>query len=516
MRSPSKSSEPASPCSLQVNSQTEEVVPQRLQSRSLSQLPVLGEINRSQEPAFRRSRAGSDNGLSTDGRLIKTTLSLCPDCLAKIPANVVERNGEVWMDKECPQHGRFGAILAADVRHYYVADPQLETLGACCGPGQHCGDQVANTSCVLLVEITERCNLTCPTCFAGSSPNSGRHLSRLEFAATLDKLLEQGKGQSSVLQLSGGEPTVHPEFFELLDLALEKGFPQVYINTNGIRLAQRSFCEQLQSRGPRVSLYLQFDGFRATTLETLRGRGDLLETKLTALDHCESLGLNTIPVMTVTRDVNDDELGAFLEMAASRPASIRKVMIQPAMYSGRYDNPRRVDRLTLADVVCRIVDQSGGLFCEEDFTPIPCSDPNCFSTAVALRGPRGLVPVSRYLPRYAEWSSEVARVAVAAVSDTFDQPIAIADMLKWACSSSALATLDESTVDSLLELVASLPTETSQGWDGLFAIGIKPFMDAYTYDQDRIDKCCVHIVARDGTPISFCEYNALHRPQGNL
>lgn len=450
------------------------------------------------------------------GRLVKTTISLCPECLRKLPANVVEREGAIWMDKECPRHGSFNALLASDARHYYSAQPQLESLGTCCSSGRHCGDQVVNTSCVLLVEITERCNLTCPTCFAGSSPLSGRHLSVAEFEAILDKLLAQGKGQSSVLQLSGGEPTIHPQFFQILDLALAKGFPQVYVNTNGVRLAQHSFCQQLQDRGSRVSVYLQFDGFRPTTLDTLRGRGDLLETKLAALDHCESLGLNTIPVMTVTRDVNDDELGAFLALATSRPASIRKVMIQPAMYSGRYDNPRRIDRLTLADVVRRIVDQSGGLFSEDDFTPIPCSDPNCFSTAVAARGPRGLVPVSRYLPQYAEWSSDEARAAVAAVSDTFDQPAAIVAMLKWACSSAALASLDESTVDTLWELVAALPAENSHSWDGLFAIGIKPFMDAYTYDQDRIDKCCVHVVARDGTPISFCEYNALHRPQSNL
>jgi uncharacterized radical SAM superfamily Fe-S cluster-containing enzyme len=461
-----------------------------------------------------RATAAPDFG---QGRPIKTTTSLCPVCLARIPADVRERDGQVWMDKTCPAHGPFTALLASDVRHYYQADPRLEGLGACCGPGRHCGDQLANHSCVLLIEITQRCNLTCPTCYADSSPERTEHLSRDAFAELLDGLLARGKGSTDVLQLSGGEPTIHPEFFDLVDLALARGVRQVYINTNGIRLAGRPFAEALAARRDRVSVYLQFDGFRTTTHELLRGRGDLLQTKLTALDHCEELGLGVVPVMTLTRDVNDDELGRFLAFASARPKSVHKVMIQPAMYSGRYDNPRRVDRLTLADVARRVAEQTGGLFSEDDFTPIPCSDPNCFSIAVALRGPDGLIPVSRYLPRYRDWASTGAQKAIAAVTDVFDRPGDLAATLAWACSSGALDSLDEATVDRLLGLLAALPAPAEgERWHGLFAIGVKPFMDATTYDQDRIDKCCVHIVGRDGVPVSFCEYNAINRPLGRL
>ena len=192
------------------------------------------------------------------------------------------------------------------------------------------------------------------------------------------------------------------------------------INTNGIRLAQADFAERLASYGSRVSTYLQFDGFKEEVLATLRGRGDLLDVKLKAADHCERLKLNTVPVMTLTRGINDDEVGKFLDFATSRPNSIRKVMIQPAMYSGRYENPRLIERLTLGDVVKLISDQTDGTFVDDDFTPIPCSDPNCFSMAVALRGPDGLIPVSRYLPKYNSWADEANRHLISAVSDTFD------------------------------------------------------------------------------------------------
>ena len=450
------------------------------------------------------------------GRRVKTTTSLCPECLARLPADVFERDGEVWMDKTCPEHGRFSALLAGDSRHYFVADPNASSLGSCCGSGRHCGDQGANHSCNVLIEITQRCNLTCPTCYADSSPDRDEFLTLAAFAELLDGLLAKGKGDADLVQLSGGEPTIHPEFFALLDHALARGFRQVYVNTNGIRLADRGFAEKLAARGSRVSVYLQFDGFKRTTLELLRGRGDLLETKLRAADHCEELAVTTIPVMTLTPGVNDDEVGAFLRFAAGRPRCVRKVMIQPAMYSGRYENPRRVRRVTVADVAKLVAAQTDGLFREEDFTPIPCSDPNCFSLAVALRHGDELIPVSRYLPRYATWESAANRDLIAAAADAFDDPAGLSGLIGTVFANGALAALDEGTVDELLALVETLPTGGTDAWDGLFAIGVKPFMDAHTYDQDRIDKCCVHIIARDGTPVSFCEYNAVNRPTGRL
>jgi len=151
-------------------------------------------------------------------------------------------------------------------------------------------------------------------------------------------------------------------------------------------------------------------------------------------------------------------------------------MIQPAMYSGRYDNPTLDDRLTLADVAKLISEQTDNVFCEDDFSPIPCSDPNCFSMAAAVRTREGLVPVSRYLPNYSTWAEDGISQLIAAVSDTFDSAGSLGDLLQKVMSSSAIANMDESAVDRLLELVSSLPkdlgTHESEDWNSLFAIGI--------------------------------------------
>ena len=128
--------------------------------------------------------------------------------------------------------------------------------------------------------------------------------------------------------------------------------------------------------------------------------------KRKAIENCERLGINTVPIMTLTRGINHDEVGEFIRFATAHTRSIRKVMIQPAMYSGRYDNPMLDDRLTLADVAKLIVEQTDGVFSEDDFTPIPCSDPNCFSMAAAVRTKDGLTPLSRYLPKYNQWAEE--------------------------------------------------------------------------------------------------------------
>ena len=485
----------------------------------MTQLPIYPSLPTSTAPPVALDESKLV-GFGT-GEFIKKTKSLCPVCLQKIEANVYERNGAVYMDKECEEHGQYCSLLASERRHYYVADPNVESLACCCGPGQHCGDQVENHSCNMLLEITQSCNLTCPTCYAGSSPQNKSFMSVEKFKQTIDGLLEKGKGDADLIQLSGGEPTIHPDFFEILEYALERGIKQVYINTNAIKLSRREFAERVASYGSRVSVYLQFDGFKSSTYDLLRGRADLLETKIRAADLCEEFGINTVPTMTLTREINDDEVGKFIDWASSRPRSIRKVMIQPAMYSGRYDNPRLIERMTVADVVNDICTQTSGVFSPDDFTPIPCSDPNCFSLGVAVRAKEGLMPISRYLPRYQEWANPANQQMIAAVSDTFDSAGTFADLMSKVVGSDALTGLDDAALDALLDLVEQLPDDAKashdpQNWNGMFAIGIKPFMDAYSYDQDRIDKCCVHIIAADGTPVSFCEYNAVNRPMGNL
>ena len=466
-----------------------------------------------------------------EGRLIKRTISICPQCLERIDAKVRTRQRQVWMDKHCPRHGRFSALLSSNIDHYYETASPVPGTGSCCGSScaQPSGNSTqtgidrpwTNHSCTILIEITERCNLSCPTCFAGSSPQNANMMSVQEFTRQVDQLAAGGKQGADLIQLSGGEPTIHPDFFTMIEILFEKGFNKVCVNSNGIKLAQRAFVERLAGclenfPNGELFIYLQFDGFEDRTHAELRGRADLLSSKQKALQLCHQAGLNVHPVMTLTRGINDHEVGDFVRLALEHPF-IKNVVIQPAMYSGRYDNPRRVDRLTLADTIDLICEQFG-VFSPQDFTPIPCSDPNCLGMAVALRTRDGLLPISRYFPAFKSWGSEESAALIDRLTDTINGPEAITEAFRWVLSGDQLSELPDDDVDRLLDAVvrlrdSGLDQDKTSLWDEMLTVTIKPFMDAWTYDQDRIDQCCVHILDRAGNPVSFCEYNAVNRPR---
>jgi uncharacterized radical SAM superfamily Fe-S cluster-containing enzyme len=476
-------------------------------------------------PADKAGQGEDSADLFQTGRLIKNTDSICPQCLEPVQAGVYQRHGQVWMDKQCIDHGCFSALLSSDIRHYYQAPEKNSGSQSCCGNA--CGAPLANAqdnapawdqhSCNVLIEITERCNLSCPTCFAGSSPQHSGMMSLEEFTRQVDQLVAGGKSGADVIQLSGGEPTIHPQLHAMIDVLIDRGFHQICINTNGIKLAQAAFARRLASQfeesGATLFAYLQFDGFEDSTNRMLRGRSDLLAVKQKALVNCQRLGIRVHPVMTLTRDINDHETGDFIRLAISNPF-LKNVVIQPAMYSGRYENSRRVDRLTLADAV-NLICQQTGIFEPEDFMPIPCSDPNCFGMAVALRTSSGLLPVSRYFPRYETWGSEESSGLIGKFTDTIDGPRAIGEAIQWAAENPEFLDLDDEEIDRLLGALIDWQTDADSAdiWDSLLVVSIKPFMDAWTYDQDRVDQCCVHILDRDGNPVSFCEYNAINRPR---
>ncbi len=433
--------------------------------------------------------------------LLNDTISVCPVCLSRVPAVVEERDGRVYLRKLCPDHGDEEVLLASDARLYWVADPRGGTAcgSACCA---------TNHSCTLVFEITERCNLTCPTCFAASSPQHTWRMTLDEFTDRLDRLLASGKRDADVVQLSGGEPTVHPDLERMVEACLDRDVRSVYINTNGIRLAREpEFVKRLAAIDggrDRLQFYLQFDGFREGTYAQIRGAKGLLHIKRRAIENILDAGLFALPVMTVTRGINLNEIGAVVRMVIDYHPCMTTVMLQPAFHAGRYENDRNGTRLTLAEVAHEVARQTDNLFSVADFGPIPCSDPNCFGLAVALVRDGNVIPISRYFPRYEQWGSPAAAELVARLSDRLPQNML--DVLA-----------DEPILDSLLDLLAGDDERVDwSDYHNFLLIGIKPFMDAHTYDQNRVDRCCVHIVDRAGQPVSFCEYNTLRRPTGQL
>ena len=190
----------------------------------------------------------------TDYTFLGTTQSLCPECLALVPAKIVTRGSRVYFRKRCPEHGLREDFICSDVSFYdrleYTQPSKLpqefgvEPQRGCPFDCGLCSDHEQHT-CVALVEVTTSCNLTCPMCFASSAPG-GKHLSVAECRRAIDRLIEV-EGRPEVVQLSGGEPTVHPQFTEILDYALSRPIDYVTINTNGLRFARDA--ELVESAG---------------------------------------------------------------------------------------------------------------------------------------------------------------------------------------------------------------------------------------------------------------------------
>jgi uncharacterized radical SAM superfamily Fe-S cluster-containing enzyme len=310
------------------------------------------------------------------------TRSLCPQCRRVVDALVLIRDGTVYLRKHCPEHGWHEARVLSDASWYLNAlrynqpgqiphDFATEVKQGCpldCGL---CSEHQQHT-CVAVIEVTSRCNLSCPVCFADAG--TGHDLSLAQVEAMLDRLLET-EGQPEVLQISGGEPTLHPQILDIIAAAQARGIKYIMLNTNGVRLAREpDFVRQLADFQPII--YLQFDGLKDATYQQLRGR-DLLALKQQALDHLAEVGLHAVLVPTVVRGVNEGEIGAILRYGLAHPA-VLGVSYQPATFAGRYlDHPDPMHRLTLSDVIHALAEQTDGLFQSSDFFPIPCPHPTC-------------------------------------------------------------------------------------------------------------------------------------------
>ncbi len=426
-------------------------------------------------------------------RLVKSTTSRCPVCLATVAAEVREAQGRVVMHKSCPEHGRFDVTIARDSRFYHDSRGSSSCGPACaCGPapGPASDPFEVLSTCIALIEIVDSCNLTCPTCYASSPWGAGEKVDCTpfdEFTARVQGVIDR-KGTIDILQLSGGEPTIHPEFFRLLEWSLANPkIGYVLINTNAVRVAAdaafRERLGELRRRLGKFEMYVQFDGPQHAGQVELRG-SDLRAMRQRAIDTAGALGVPTTLAMVVT-PATIPHLGETLRFGLERP-HCRGVTLQPMFTSGRI--PARSATLPIAapepisvgDVIVALAGQSHGLLSCEDFTPLPCGDPNCHTISYILRMPGGPTALGRVVGLNAVQGFLRDRV-----------DYRLEDLARCGCESEPLGDILKK-----LEVGPEFP----------FRVFIKPFMDAWTFDQDRIDRCCTHVIRRDGSLDSFCRY----------
>ena len=434
-------------------------------------------------------------------------------CLRDVPATVFEEDGRVWIRQRCTRHGEHRALLASDAGEYgrlrqYV--PDRSGANSCCGPGEICGPgEVAGPPvCALLLEITQACNLKCPTCFADAQ---GHDFMATDTARRRLDTFFQKQPRLDILMLSGGEPTIHPRFAEILDLALSYPVDRVVVNTNGLRLAQSpALVETLAAHKERVELYFSFSSFRAAGHEHFYGR-DLRREKTDALEKASAAGLFTTLVPTVERGVNDDEIGDLYRFGLSLD-TVTGLTFQPVMDTGRYQHGYSAsDRLTLTDVVRALEEQTNGALLRSDFVGLPCSHPDCCALTYGFLDaaretimplPRHL-DVSRYLDLFADRISFSGMVAGAARRVWSD----VAHLR----GRQTLRDLGVLFARGGLRDVLPLLRDPDAFGRRVFRIVVKPFMDAHTYDQKRVEQCCTKILTADGSAMSLCEFNVFHR-----
>ena len=438
------------------------------------------------------------------------TLSICSTCLRRVDAKIVFENSNVYMLKNCREHGFEKVLIATDIEYYKTLrnynkpseTPLHFTTKTHYGCPYDCGlcQDHEQHSCLTVIEITDRCNLQCPTCYAMSSPHYGRHRTVEEVEKMLD-IIVASEGTPDVVQISGGEPTVHPDFFAIMDIARKKPIKHLMLNTNGIRIAKDfEFTKQLATYAPDFEIYLQFDSFKPAALEQLRGK-DLTEVRMKALEHLNTLNLSTTLVVTLQQGVNDDEIGKIIEFALQQKC-VRGVTFQPTQVAGRTENfDPATDRITLTDVRQKILDQTN-IFKPNDLIPVPCN-PDALVMGYALKLAGQTFPLTRYIdPAHLLDNSRNTII--------YEQDDALKEKMIDIFSTGISVDRVE---ENMKQLLCCLPQIEAPGlgYENLFRIIIMRFIDAYDFDVRAIKKSCVHIVHKDGRIIPFETMNLFYR-----
>ncbi len=438
------------------------------------------------------------------------TRALCSQCLKTVDAKIIFQDERVYMLKHCFEHGEERVLIATDIAYfksqkdYYKPGDQCdifstETINGCPHDCGICPDHEQH-ACLSIVEITDKCNLSCPVCFAGSDPTRD-HKSIEEVEAMFDTICRH-EAEPDVVQISGGEPTIHPDFWEILDRAKKRPFRYLMVNTNGIKIAEdESFAKRLATYQPNFEIYLQFDSFDSDYLKKLRW-ADLTKIRMKAIENLNKYNVSTTLVVVVEKWQNDHEIGKILEFASQQPC-IRGVTFQPVQGEWRtawYDPA--TDRSTLTEVRQAILDQFP-TFEGRDIVPLPCHPEN-IAMGYALKVDNKLMPLGRYIDRddLLKWSENTI---IFEKNPEFKKHFF--DLFSLSKNGSGAA----SCFSSLLCCLPNISLTQKIGYNNIFRILIISFMDRYDLDIRSVKRACVMFPQADGKMYPFDTFNLFYR-----
>lgn len=446
-------------------------------------------------------------------RFHEATISLCSTCGERITAKIVEQEDAIYLRKRCPTHGTHTELLEEDAAFYLARQKfdgpgglvrtQTATRNGCPNDCGLCPEHEQRT-CIGLIEVTSHCDQRCPVCYANSG--SRGHLDLETVGRILDAFQQDGADGGEILQVSGGEPTSHPDILQVLDIARARGVRFLMLNSNGARMADDvAFVKELSRFPPGFEVYLQFDGFEEQTNRRLRG-GPLAEVKRRAVDNLTQYGVPITLVATVCKGVNDHEVAHIVQYAIENP-NIRGVNFQPLALFGRVPEQERIDRMTLTGILRCLERQSHGMIRKDDFIPLPC-DVDRAAAAFFLRKDGEITPVTRqakvetYLPLLGN-------------TFLFDAGELVRQSAAGACCGTACECLS-----FLRDFKALLPIGRNLRLTGgkpryaienTFRITVTSFIDRYNFDLRSQQKECVHVLTPDLRRIPFSAYNRQYR-----
>ena len=439
-------------------------------------------------------------------------VSICSTCYQKVEGKIVFQDASVYMLKRAQRTDpnacswpttwttTGGAARCSSSRRRCLRCSTPPSSGAV-RTTAGCAPIISSTRASLSSRSPITATCECPICYADSGPSRPQYRT-LDHVQRLIDAVVRNEGEPDVVQISGGEPTIHPDFFAILDRAKAAPIRHLMVNTNGIRIAQdEAFAERLAEYMPDFEIYLQFDSFERAALMALRG-ADLRDVHLRALERLNRLGISTTLVVTLKKGLNDDEIGRIIDFALTQPA-VRGVTFQPIQAAGRLEQfDPATDRLTLTEVRRKILEQTT-VFRPEDVLPVPCH-PDSLAMAYALKLDGRVVPLTGLID---------PKVLIEGGRNTivYEQDDAVrAGVFKLFATNHS----PESGAGSLRDLLCCLPrvdAPATLGYQNIFRVLIMQFIDAYSFDVRSVKKTCVHIVHPDGRLIPFDTYNLFYR-----
>lgn len=485
------------------------------------------------------------------------TQSLCPECTKVIKARKFEEDGKVWMEKTCKEHGYFKELISPSYDIYMdmftfrfgdgqgVSNPIVPDGKRCPEDCGICNMHHSHTA-LANVDLTNRCDMTCPVCFANA--NAAGYVCEpdlVDVRRMLQNLRDMKPVPAKVVQFAGGEPTIHPQFFKICEMAKEMGFWHIQVASNGKNLSNYEFAKKAKDAGLHT-VYLQFDGVTDDVQFKTRAE-KIMDTKRKVVENARKVGLRVVLVPVLVKGVNDHQVGDIIRFAVQNVDVIVGISFQPVCFTGRINERNRMEkRYTMTHLAMDVEKQTGLVPAKGGWLPLGCTSPfsklsealsgepamtitchpDCGNGAYLFVEPNEKKEV-RSLTEFFDLRSALVDIQLLAQevrakneanggaigNHLFSKAKVLGVIRKHFNAKKAPKGLSFTRLLGILDgykdkAVAHHPDHhTKNAYPTLFVAGMH-FQDPYNYDIERVKRCIIHYSARDGRIYPFCTYNS--------